>query len=153
MAGNVKEWCWNQSANRRYILGGGWNEAVYMAVDEDAQSPFDRLPTYGFRLMKNLSPPAEALARCPIPQLTRDYSKEKPVSNQVFEIYKRFYTYDKTELQPELESVDDSSPQWRKERVSYNAAYGNKRTCLLVSAEKHNPALLDRHLFPALRCH
>jgi eukaryotic-like serine/threonine-protein kinase len=126
MAGNVKEWCWNQSGNRRYILGGGWNEAVYMAVDEDAQSPFDRLPTYGFRLMKNLSSPAEALARS-IPQLTRDYSKEKPVSNEVFEIYKRFYTYDKTELQSELESVDDNSPQWRKERISYNAAYGNER--------------------------
>jgi formylglycine-generating enzyme required for sulfatase activity len=127
MAGNVKEWCWNQSGDKRYILGGGWNEAVYMAVDEDAQSPFDRSPSYGFRLMKNLGgPPAEALTR-PIEQLTRDYSKEKPVSDQVFEIYKRFYAYDKTDLKPEVLSVDDDSPYWRKERISYSAAYGNER--------------------------
>jgi eukaryotic-like serine/threonine-protein kinase len=127
MAGNVKEWCWNASGEKRYILGGGWNEAVYMAVDEDAQSPFNRSPAYGFRLMKNLGgPPAEALTR-PIEQLTRDYSKEKPVSDQVFEIYKRFFAYDKTDLKAEEQSADDSSPYWKQERVSYNAAYGNER--------------------------
>jgi hypothetical protein len=127
MAGNVKEWCWNQSSDKRYILGGGWNEAVYMAVDEDAQSPFTRLPPYGFRLMKNLGgPPAEVLNR-PIEQLTRDYSKEKPVSDQVFEIYKRFYAYDKTELKPEAQPADDSSPYWKKESISYSAAYGSER--------------------------
>jgi hypothetical protein len=26
MAGNVKEWCWNRTGGRRYILGGAWNE-------------------------------------------------------------------------------------------------------------------------------
>jgi len=113
MAGNVKEWCWNRSGGRRYILGGGYNEAGYMFVDEDAQSPFGRLPTYGIRLMKNIggSPP-EALTR-PIEQLTRDFTKEKPVPDQVFNIYKAFYAYDRTDLQPHVESVDDTSQYWR----------------------------------------
>jgi dienelactone hydrolase len=127
MAGNVKEWCWNQSGDKRHILGGGWNEAVYMAVDDDAQSPFTRLPSYGFRLMKNPGGPlGEALTR-PIAQLTRDYSKEKPVPDQVFEIYKKFYAYDKTDLKAEAPLVDDGSPYWRKERIGYSAAYGNER--------------------------
>jgi eukaryotic-like serine/threonine-protein kinase len=127
MAGNVKEWCWNRAGDRRYILGGGYNEAVYMFVDEDAQSPFDRLPTYGIRLMKNIGgPPGEALTR-PIEHLTRDFTKEKPVSDQVFNIYKAFYTYDKTDLKPHVESVDDTSEYWRRERITYNAAYGNER--------------------------
>ena len=30
MAGNVKEWCWNESRGGRMILGGGWNEPTYM---------------------------------------------------------------------------------------------------------------------------
>ena len=31
MAGNVKEWCWNKSeGDRRFILGGTWNEPAYM---------------------------------------------------------------------------------------------------------------------------
>lgn len=129
MAGNVKEWCRNQSGERRYILGGGFNEATYMFVDEDAQSPWDRLPAYGFRLMKNLGEAganAEALKR-PIQQLTRDYNKEKPVSDQIFEIYKRFYAYDNSKLEPKLESSDESSEFWTKEKVSFNAAYGNER--------------------------
>ncbi len=127
MAGNVKEWCWNQSANSRYILGGGYNEAVYMFVDEDAQSPFNRLPTYGIRLMKNIGgPPAEALTR-PIEHLARDFTREKPVSNQLFDIYRTFYAYDQTDLKPQVESVDDTSEYWRRERITYNAAYGNER--------------------------
>ncbi len=129
MAGNVKEWCWNQSGSRRFILGGGWNEAVYMFVDEDAQSPFDRLPTYGFRCMKNLAaagPNADLLTR-PIEHLTRDYTKEKPVSDQVFEIYKSFFAYDKSDLKPEVEAIDENPEYWRKEQITYNAAYGNER--------------------------
>ena len=129
MAGNIKEWCWNRSGDRRYLLGGGWNEPVYMFVDEDAQSPFDRLPTYGFRCVKSLvsgGATAEVLTR-PIERLTRDYSKEKPVADPVFEIYKRFFTYDKTDLKPQVESVDESSEYWRRERVTFNAAYGNER--------------------------
>ena len=129
MAGNVKEWCWNQTGKRHYILGGGWNEAIYMFVDEDAQSPFDRLPAYGFRLIKNLGAPAantQALIQ-PIEQLTRDYSKEKPVSDQVFAVYKRFFDYDKTDLKPQVELADDSSEYWRRERITFNAAYGGER--------------------------
>ncbi len=29
MAGNAKEWCWNATGNKRYILGGAWNEPSY----------------------------------------------------------------------------------------------------------------------------
>ena len=32
MAGNVKEWVWNEYEGQRYILGGGWNEPVYQAT-------------------------------------------------------------------------------------------------------------------------
>ncbi len=128
MAGNVKEWCWNQAADRRYILGGGWNEPVYMFVDSDAQSPFDRLPTYGFRCMKNLhaEPSNDALLK-PIDRLTRDYTKEKPVSDQIFEVYKHLYAYDHTDLKSRIETSDDSAEDWRHERITFNAAYGDER--------------------------
>ncbi len=153
MAGNVKEWCWNQAGDRRYILGGGYNEAVYMFVDEDAQSPFDRRPTYGIRLMKNIggSPP-EALTR-PIEHLTRDFTKEKPVSDQVFNIYKAFYAYDKTDLNPHVESVDDTSEYWRRERITYNAAYGNERILANLFLPKNaHSALSNHHLLSSWRC-
>ena len=37
MAGNVKEWCLNAAGAKRYILGGAWNEPVYMFNDPDAR--------------------------------------------------------------------------------------------------------------------
>ena len=151
MAGNVKEWCWNRSGDRRYILGGGWNEAMYMFVDDDAQSPFNRLPTYGFRCIKNLGDAganAEALQR-PIEHLTRDYSKEKPVSDQVFAIYKRFYAYDESDLKPSVEATDASSGYWTKQKITYNAAYGNERIVAFLFLPKNvNPPYQAVIYFP-----
>jgi eukaryotic-like serine/threonine-protein kinase len=140
MAGNVKEWCRNQSGDRRFILGGGFGEATYMFVDEDAQSPWGRLPTYGFRLIKNLGPAdahAESLLQRPIQQLTRNYNKEKPVSDQIFEIYKRFYAYDRSKLEPKLEATDENPEYWTKQKISFDAAYGNERVAAYMFLPKN----------------
>jgi len=37
------------------------------------------------------------------------------------------YAYDRTPLNAVVESADDSSPYWRKEKVSFDAAYGNEK--------------------------
>jgi formylglycine-generating enzyme required for sulfatase activity/tRNA A-37 threonylcarbamoyl transferase component Bud32/predicted esterase len=133
MAGNVKEWCWNETQTRRYILGGSWEEPTYMFNDPDAQSPFSRLPTYGFRCMKydsSESLPQEATA--PIVVLKRDFRKEKPVSDDIFSAYKQLYSYDKTELNPKIEAVDEDNKDWKRERISLDAAYGGERLILYL---------------------
>src|SRR5262249_13669072 len=62
MAGNVKEWCWNTFVgDKRYIMGGSWNEPTYMFARWDTASAFNRSPTNGFRCVRYLSdkiPPA-----------------------------------------------------------------------------------------------
>jgi cephalosporin-C deacetylase-like acetyl esterase len=126
MAGNVKEWCWNQAGELRSILGGGWNEPSYAYRDGDAQDPMKREVAYGVRCALYPTPvPAAALA--PIGPPERDYSTEKPVSDDTFEIFRRMYAYDRTPLNAKTESVDDSNEDWRKEKVSYSAAYGGER--------------------------
>lgn len=126
MAGNVKEWCWNAAGDRRYILGGAWNDPGYMFSQVDAQLPFDRSPTNGLRCVKyTASVPGEQTAS--IERLTRDYSRETPVPDEVFRIYRGFYAYDKTPLNSKIESVDESSPYWRKEKITFDAAYGHER--------------------------
>ena len=129
MAGNVKEWCWNAAAGAtRYILGGAWNEPVYMFTDADAQSPFARQTTYGFRLIKtdrpeDLQPDLTADAALP----SRDLSNVAPVSDAVFRAWLSHYSFDHGNLAATVDAVDDSSPDWRLERVSYTAAYGDER--------------------------
>jgi dienelactone hydrolase len=50
-----------------------------------------------------------------------------PVSDDIFQVYRRLYVYDQTPLNPVIESVDESDSRWRKEKVSFDAAYGNER--------------------------
>ena len=127
MAGNVREWCLNQTgAGRRYILGGAWSDSGYMFSTSDAQLPFDRSPINGLRCAKYTSAVGGKLVAA-VDQLSRDYSKETPASDETYRIYKSLYAYDKTPLNAAVDSVDESSPYWRKEKVSFDAAYGHER--------------------------
>jgi hypothetical protein len=38
MAGNVKEWCWNETNDHRFLLGGAWDEPRYLFADYDAKA-------------------------------------------------------------------------------------------------------------------
>jgi formylglycine-generating enzyme required for sulfatase activity/dienelactone hydrolase len=128
MAGNVKEWCWNESGELRCILGGAWTEPSYMFVDPDARAPMDRSSTNGFRCILSTEDYPQALrAPEPPPRPTRDYDKEKPVSDRVFQALAGQYYYDPKPLDARIESTDESSPYWRKEKITYTAAYGNER--------------------------
>ena len=136
MAGNVKEWCWNESTGgRRYILGGGFGEPTYMFIDQDAQSPWDRRANYGFRCVKLSSPPPAAAAAAVEPPF-RDFFKEKPVSDEVFAAYKGLYAYDKGDLAAKVEATE-TTEDWTQERVSFNAAYGGERVVAYLFLPKN----------------
>lgn len=153
MAGNIKEWTWNEAGSKRYILGGAWNESKYMFAVEDARPPFDRSAGLGFRCAKYSSPPTEFLTR-PIDTLNRDYSKETPVPDSVFAFYKNLYSYDHTELDPKVEAVEDSSKYWRRERVSFRAAYGNERvTAYLFLPRNARPPYATVIYFPGVQAY
>ena len=128
MAGNVKEWCWNGAAGKRYILGGAWNEPVYMFIDADAQSPFARNAAYGFRCIKVDRPEdlhAEVMRDAALP--SRDLRNVPPISDAVFRAWQSMYSFDHGDLHATVDAVDDSSAEWRLEKVSYAAAYGDER--------------------------
>jgi serine/threonine protein kinase/dienelactone hydrolase len=130
MAGNAKEWCWNEtSGGRRFLLGGGWAEPDYMFSHREPCSPFDRGAQNGFRCIKLDGPRAapEAVDDFIAPETTRDYARELPVRDEQFEIFKQRYAYDKTRLDPRVDGAPLESPRWRRERVSFNAAYNGER--------------------------
>jgi dienelactone hydrolase len=126
MAGNVKEWSWNETGEGlRFILGGAWNESIYMFIEPDARRAFDRASTNGFRCVRHTTPlTAELVA--PKQRVFRDFAKEKPVPDSTFQIYRSLFAYDRTELKPKVESVEESE-FWKKEKLSFDAAYGNER--------------------------
>jgi len=132
MGGNVKEWCWNASTDgKHFLLGGGWSEPPYQYQAADARDPFDRSPMNGFRCVKYTNPPPANMA-APIARFFRDFNKERPCTDDEFRLFRSFYDYDKTPLNPKVEFVKESEPGWRQEKVIIDAAYGRERFALYI---------------------
>ena len=148
MAGNVREWCFNalvdDSGTERYILGGAWDDPEYMFSIHNTATPWDRSPRNGFRCVKYLMQ-EDSLTKSlfePIERAAlRDLSKIKPRSDEEFRSDKMLYSYDRTELEARVESVDESAMYWSKERITFKTAYGNERMAayLFVPKEARSP--------------
>jgi dienelactone hydrolase len=129
MAGNAREWTFNEAdGHQRYILGGGWDDAAYGFASATATSPFDRSPMNGLRLARFLkSDSTVALARRAVAPPQRDFRSIPPVSDSVYSAYRRLYDYDRMPLNAVVEESDSSARDWVKQRITFDAAYGNER--------------------------
>jgi len=137
MAGNAQEWAWNEAdSGFRFILGGAWSSPTYQFNQPDAKPPFDRGAANGFRCALFPTPPRESLL-APVRRTSRDYSLEKPVGDEAFQIIRSVYAYTPRELKATVDDIDDSSPYWRKEKVSFSAAYGDERVPAFVFLPKN----------------
>jgi hypothetical protein len=116
-------------------LGGGWNDPEYQYQAADSRDGLDRSPMNGFRCVRYSATPAAATL-APIARFFRDFTKEKPVSDEEFRVLSAFYAYDKTELNPKVEIADDSGPAWREEKVTIDAAYGGERVPIRIFVPK-----------------
>jgi cephalosporin-C deacetylase-like acetyl esterase len=150
LAGNVREWCFNESTRGgRFILGGGWNDPAYAFNDAYVQPEFDRSETNGFRCIKYLgSEQNRAGLKKTIEMPFRDFLREKPVSDETFALFLNQYAYDKTELNAVIESSKEDE-DWIREKVTLNAAYGNERMmAYLFLPKKGNPPYQTVVFFP-----
>jgi formylglycine-generating enzyme required for sulfatase activity/dienelactone hydrolase len=126
MAGNVREWCVNRTGDMRYTLGGAWSDPSYMYRDSEAADPLDRSPINGVRtVLIDGAVPRAALV--PVDEPVYDFSRVEPVGDDIFEVFRSLYAYDRSELDSRVESTDDGAEHWRHEVVSIRAAYGNER--------------------------
>lgn len=87
-------------------------------------------------------------AGAPITYQARDYSVERPVSDQLFQVYKSLYSYDRTPLHAIAEGVQQTD-DWREERISFDAPYGKERiTAYLYLPRKASPPFQTVVFFP-----
>jgi dienelactone hydrolase len=150
MAGNVREWCANADGPSRYILGGGWNDPGYAFNDAYAQPPFDRSPTNGLRLARYRGEDTSlaSLSR-PARRADRDFSRERPVSDAIFQVYRRLYDYDRAALNDAIEAADSSAENYVVQRVSFDAAYPRERvTAYLYLPKRSRPPYQTVLFFP-----
>jgi dienelactone hydrolase len=127
MAGNLREWCSNATpSGGRYILGGAWNDPAYVFWEADSSTSFDRDTRNGFRCVRLATPLAPALASA-VTSFLRDYDKDTPVSDAVFEAIRGHYAYDHRPLGAAVDSAITRRAGWRDETVTFDAGYGGQR--------------------------
>jgi formylglycine-generating enzyme required for sulfatase activity/dienelactone hydrolase/predicted Ser/Thr protein kinase len=129
MAGNVREWCWNEAPFGRIIRGGGWKDTPYMFAYWSQAPPFDRSQENGFRCAVYTSAdkiPKEVFGPSRIIQ-PEDLSGVKPVSDEIFEAYKNMFSYDKLPLNAVVEARTENAEDWIQEKVTFDAAYDQER--------------------------
>ena len=139
VAGNVKEWCFNEAGTSglRYIVGGGWNESAYRFNEPEARNPWERDATFGVRLMSAGNDAPQVTG--PIAQLAENPASLVPVSDEQFELIRGFYRYDRAPLDARVETVDDGSPHWRKEAVTFTGPTASDRIRAFVFTPKNLP--------------
>ena len=137
MAGNVAEWCWTETTNGRFLLGGAWNEPREAFGGTEVHEPFERKPSYGFRVAKYIRPLLPAVsAPVRIEDLLPHAPKVKPVSDEIFAVYRRQYAYDRAPLNAVVETTEETAI-WLKHTVVVDAAYGAERMRLHLFLPKN----------------
>jgi dienelactone hydrolase len=153
MAGNVREWVANaDDRDRRFMLGGSWKDQGYLYYGPEALLPFDRSEWNGFRCVKNPSPlPETALA--PIKrEAPRDFSKYKPVSDDVFHGYQALYAYSRLPMHETDGGVVKETADWRLEKVTVDTSYRGEHMSIYLFLPKNvKPPYQTVLFFPSAR--
>jgi dienelactone hydrolase len=129
MAGNVREWCWNEAPAGRVVRGGAWEDNTYEFGNLRQAPPMDRSARNGIRLAFYPHPeaiPAAALAFQPL-NVRADIRALRPVANPIYRVYREQFSYDRTELDARVEHREESPGGWTREKISFDAAYGGER--------------------------
>ena len=148
MAGNVKEWCWNEGREgKRFILGGGFGEPTYMFAEHGRAIPWDRGPNYGFRCVKLDSPATAGCGRengGHFPRLSRRRSPSPTRSSRPTGTLRL-----RQDDAQRAGGGDGDDGDWTREKVSFNAAYGSERMALhLFLPKKASPPFQAVVYFP-----
>lgn len=130
LAGNVREWVANELEGGRAILGGAWDTPPYQFMSTDVADPLDRSDHNGFRCARLATGPDHP-TRAVLPsrqgRIAHVTDVEVDVSGHV-----DHFSYDATPLRATLDSVSLGHPIWRREFVTFDAAYGGERMGAVV---------------------
>ena len=145
MAGNVSEWCLNETSEGFISAGGAWGEPVYTFANYGRFPGFYTSNKRGFRCAINLGSTGN------YGNLRIEINKEIPVysrsNDQDFARWVKAYDYVKSPLDPQLEKQETDA--WTLERITFNGANGERAIGYLYLPRNFPRPLQVIHLLPA----
>jgi serine/threonine protein kinase/formylglycine-generating enzyme required for sulfatase activity len=147
-AGNVSEWLVNEGSDGYFAAGGSWGEPVYTFSYFGVFPGHFESPKRGFRCVRLASPePAsgdQGGAKFQTSQKVPDYPR---TTEAQFRELARSYDYERLPLDAEI--VDSIvTPDWRREKVVFNGAGGERVTAYLYLPNNAARPLQVIHYLP-----
>jgi serine/threonine protein kinase/formylglycine-generating enzyme required for sulfatase activity len=129
MAGNVKEWCLNNSSNGFSITGGSWEDIYYVYGDFGSVPGFFSSNSLGFRCVKNILPVENDPAALFINK-NFQVPAHKPVGESEYKRLATYYKYDKKPLNAKVISREEKE-NWIEEKIEFDCPLGDRITGFL----------------------
>ncbi len=136
MAGNVREWCFNEAGDQqRVIVGNAWPDDPYL-VEEGMRAPhrmagLDRSSTNGFRIAATRDSVA-VTHRSRQRVVDPDPPKiREPISDEVFAANLSEFEYDRSPLNRVIEESKEFR-YWTRQRITIDNSGGDDRIVIFV---------------------
>jgi hypothetical protein len=124
MAGNAREWLWNQGTSGRLIAGGAFDQPAYLYSQLEEAPPADRSPVNGVRCMRAAEGgPVTAAQRQPILRASGDREVLEPVGDAAYAVLAQQLEYRSRPFEARVEAVPSSNPAWTRQRVTLPTGY------------------------------
>ena len=147
MAGNVSEWCLNETSEGFPANGGAWGEPSYTFANYAAFPGFYSSNKVGFRCALNFADATGDQGAMRI-EIKKEIPVYTPSSEGNFGNWLSYYRYDKTPLDPQIVEVKETN-EWRREKITFNGA-DNERAIAYLYLPKNFPRPLQViHFVPA----
>jgi serine/threonine protein kinase/formylglycine-generating enzyme required for sulfatase activity len=125
MAGNVSEWCLNETSEGFLSAGGAWGDPVYSFANYGGFPGFYSSEKRGFRCAVSTGE-AQGNITIKIEDAVPVYAR---TSDADFNKWLRAYDYEKRPLDPQVEKQE--TPEWTRERITFNGADGERAIAYL----------------------
>jgi len=117
MAGNVKEWCLNESVGGFVTTGGSWEGPDYLFYNFAALPGLHSTSSLGFRCVRMSAEASgdQGTMRINREAMTTSYT---PVDDATFNGFLGYYKYDKNPLDSEVVETIETE-DWKREKVTF----------------------------------
>ena len=150
MAGNAREWLWNQGSLGRLVAGGAFDEPPYLYLQPSEAPPSDRSAATGIRCMQpaQAGPEKEDLRR-PFAAAVVTFGAQadedaavEPVGDAAYAVLAQQLDYRATTIVPRVAMPDTSNSAWTAERVTLPTGYDNTSFAvqLFLPTDRRSPS-------------
>jgi serine/threonine protein kinase/formylglycine-generating enzyme required for sulfatase activity len=118
MAGNVTEWCLNETNNGYIATGGSWQDPVYTFAYFGAFPSFYSSNTIGFRCVRTVGMDTGQQGKMKI-NVEERVPVYQPVDEKTYSSFPTLYKYDKKPLNPKIIETTETA-DWVKEKITFS---------------------------------